>query len=276
MKPPSDKTVRAFADLVAVNLGKRLDDGTLRAALGTVSIQKAQAGSKLSPVETPVRDTGKRAGPRSIGSRCASTYSSFATCPGSCPFNRDRRSGDERGCFVEANVNQRRAMNLVDASALLLKKHPQRLVLMALAEAFELERAFAAGVPQDGHRGGRDIRLHVAGDAITVEAAEVLAASAARLQRLGAGDVWTFTHGWQAVPRSSWGGVSVLASVETPTGIVAAMARGYAAAVTVEKFASVRAFELEGAPGVKVVPCPAELGRPSASPHTFPNNTVPG
>ena len=262
---PRPVVVSAFGDFCADTLGTRYGDDVLAAALGAVSIQPKQASEKLSPIIMRPRPNGGRPSPTPTAPYVASTYSSFASCPGSCPFLTDRVTGERHGCLVDENVNMRRTMQRLDKSAAPLAGRRDRHMLLALAEAFMLDKVFAHGVPQDGARGGRDLRLHVAGDAPHAEAAAVLAAAAAQYRRNGGGRVWSFTHGWPTTPRDAWGDVSVLASVETLSGLEAARRRGYATAIVLDVFPSNRAFPLEGAPGVRVVPCPAELDRKSAS-----------
>jgi hypothetical protein len=113
-------------------------------------------------------------------------------------------------------------------------------------------------IPQDGARGGRDLRLHVAGDVGSIEGAELLAGAAKRWRARGGGSVWTFTHTWRTVPRAAWGpDISVLASVERAEEIASARRQGYAAAIVVPEHPSSRAYRLPGSI-TPIVPCPAE------------------
>ena len=110
-------------------------------------------------------------------------------------------------------------------------------------------------VPQDGARGGRDLRLHVGGDCGNTGGARQLAGAARRWRKRGGGSVWTFSHLWRQVPRSAWGGISVLASVESVKDIAKARKRGYAAALVVDEHLSDKAY-WKGKE--KIIPCPAE------------------
>jgi hypothetical protein len=124
-------------------------------------------------------------------------------------------------------------------------------------EAVLIDDAFPRGVPQDGARGGRDLRLHVGGDCKDAEAARILAAAAVRWRTRGGGKVWTFTHSWRSVPAEAWGPIASLASCENTSDVHKAMARGYAAALVVAEFPNGdRAFDVGD--GVKAIPCPAE------------------
>jgi hypothetical protein len=116
------------------------------------------------------------------------------------------------------------------------------------------------GVPQDGPGdAGRPLRLHVAGDVTSARGARMLGGAARRWLDRGGGPVWTYTHRWAAIPRVSWGPVSVLASCETAAQVRAARAAGYVPALTVPTYPNgPRVFRVGG---VRFVPCPAEVGR---------------
>lgn len=129
--------------------------------------------------------------------------------------------------------------------------------LTAKQEARAIDCAFSGrDVPQDGVRGGRDLRLHTAGDASTPAAASILGAAAKRWKARKGGDVWTYTHAGKAVPRSAWGAaVSVLASVDRIEDVPAVRAQGYAVARYVASFPSTRAWDESG---MRWIPCPAQ------------------
>lgn len=185
---------------------------------------------------------------------CSATRASIqATCPNSCVFKR-AGDGTPHGCYADAGFT-RIAGKQMDEEARGLSAFE-----VILEEAIALDQAFPRGVPQDGARGGRDLRLHVDGDVPSPGAAELLAVAARNWKQRGGGSVWTYTHAWEAVPRDAFGPISVLASVETPEQIVRARARGYQPALVVESFpAGKRPFEVGG---VRFIPCPAEtLGK---------------
>jgi hypothetical protein len=174
-------------------------------------------------------------------------------------------SGERHGCFVTANGFMTRLTNRLDASASRVESAQLRGLLVGLAEAFVIDRAFVDGVPQDGPRGGgRALRLHVAGDAASPLVARALADAAERWRARGGGPVWSYTHRWRAIPVDAWGPISIFASVETGTELAEANRRGYAAALTIDQFPKPRSFTIPDAPGVRVRACPVEVGRTHA------------
>lgn len=112
--------------------------------------------------------------------------------------------------------------------------------------------------------GKHPMRLHVVGDATTNGAAKLLSDAAQFHTNKFGQPVWTYTHTWREVDRKSWQNVSVLASCESTQDAKLAMARGYAAAIVVDKHEDGggdgmgRAYWKDG---VKVVPCPVQTGR---------------
>lgn len=175
------------------------------------------------------------------------TTSIAATCSSTCPFKN-------AGCYVQQGLTKFRA-KARDRAATGLK--PEEVIA---EEVGLIDSAFRAGpVPQDGARGGRDLRLHEGGDVGSLTGALLLGAAGGRWLERGGGQVWTYTHWWREIPRSVWGPISVLASVETPQDIEVARQAGYAAAIVVEKFPSDRAFSLPGT-SARIIPCPAETG----------------
>ena len=223
-----------------------LDDANraARAALSRpYSIQAASANRKLSPIRVETANSG-RARFVPTGPFCVSTYVSISgTCPRSCPFR-------DNGCFAQAGQSHLTMGRLDRAAA----RH--QALDITRGEAAALEAMWKKGVPQDGARGGRDLRLHVGGDASCERGARALGDAVASLQSRGLGSAWTYTHRWRHIDRSAWGPISVLASCETPLDIRQAVERGYAPALTVAEFTSRRAFEV--APGIKGIPCPYE------------------
>jgi hypothetical protein len=211
-----------------------------------VSFRHAQANRKLSPVNE-VQVPGAP-WPRFVPKApfCCSTYVSIEeTCPSSCAFKGN-------GCFAQSGYTGSMIKKL-DLSA------QGRNV--GLEESKIIDRMWPAGVPQDGARGGRDLRLHVAGDAKNARAARDLAGAAQRWLDRGGGLVWTYTHRWRAIPREAWGRISVLASTETAEDASEAIEKGYAASIVVRSFPNAhRAFTLPNLPG-RVIPCPAEAGK---------------
>lgn len=210
-----------------------------------VSLQRATANRKLAPQRAVMTSTDRRR-LEPVGPYCASTYVSIAaTCPASCPF----KSG---GCFAAASSGHL-TMRRLDAAAVGMSA-----LEVTQVEAETIDRAWLRGVPQDGARGGRDLRLHVGGEVSDVLGAELLAGAAERYQARGGGAVWSFTHQWEhGVDREAWGPVSVLASVQDVRAAEGAAALGYAPAIVLPVFPSAKAFRLRGSDR-RWIPCPAE------------------
>jgi hypothetical protein len=227
--------LRAAAPAVAGELG----------GAKPVSVQVASANRKLAP-QRFVRAKNGRIRNEPIGPFVVSTYVSIAaTCPSACPF----RDG---GCYAVAGASHL-TMRRMDRSA-----RGWTPLSVTLAEASELDHLWKGGIPQDGAKGGRDLRLHVGGEVSCRAGARALGDMARRWLARGGGRVWTFTHRWREIPRDVWGPISVLASVESSTDVLEAHARGYAAAIVVDYFPTRKAFVVH--PGVRAIPCPAEAG----------------
>lgn len=206
-----------------------------------VSVRRKSSNRKLSPQREVMAKNGR---PRNtpVGPKVVATEVSIeATCPDTCEYKGN-------GCYGQTGIAAFHSdrLNLVRERGLEVNR----------LEALELDSLWPGGIPQDGARGGRDLRLHVSGDASCAEGARVLAASAARWRARGGGAVWTFTHRWQTIPRDAWGPISVLASCK-PGEVRHAVARGYAPARVVPHFEHPRARHVEG---TKMIPCPAEVG----------------
>lgn len=204
----------------------------------------ATADRKLAPVKLEPHRGRPR--PVPVGPYCAATYVSIeATCPTSCRF----RDG---ACYVTAGFTAQLARSL-DAAA-----RGSGGDAAVDAEAALIEAAFGrAQVPQDGARGGRDLRLHVGGDASSEEAAQRLSWAVDTWRYRGGGAAWTFTHRWREIHRGAWGEISALASVESVAEANEARRRGYVPALVVDAFPSDRAFRPSGT-SLRFVPCPAE------------------
>jgi hypothetical protein len=160
----------------------------------------------------------------------AATYASIdGSCPKSCALK-------DNGCyaqlaFVGIHVS-RLNKDAIDA------RSTARDEARAIREAIKLEKNV------------RPLRLHVAGDCRTDEAAKILSAATKDWNN----PVWTYTHAWKDVKRNSWGKhISVLASVDNAKDLKRAKSRGYAAAVVVDKFPNKKAFDFHG---FKAIPCP--------------------
>lgn len=225
---------------------ERLLDEAIRAspfrkAKAPVSIQATSSNRKLAP-QRQINVDGRMRNV-AIGPFVASTYVSIeSTCPRDCPYRGN-------GCYAQAG------MTVASLDRLAVRKQWSAIATID-AEVAAIDGIFRRGVPQDGARGrGRDLRLHVSGDAGSTAGARRLAAAAARWQRRGGGSVWTFTHLWRKIPREAWGPIAVMASVETKRDAGIALSRGYAPALTVEKHEDDVAIPITGG---RLVPCPSQ------------------
>lgn len=181
--------------------------------------------------------------------RISATYSSIkATCPKSCSL-RDSGCYGQRGMVA---IHTRRADKMAEGMTPLQAARTERRLIQGSFKG--------RNIPQDGLKGGRDLRLHVVGDARTVAAAKEMAKAADNWYGRQGGAVFSYTHAHARVVRKHWGGVSVLASVET--GIEAEMSKeqGYAPAIVVDVHPNgAKPFSVEGS-NTRFIPCPQQAG----------------
>jgi len=209
----------------------------------------ATTNRKLAPVGLEVNTTD-RLRPVARGPYCSATYVSIeATCPDTCRF----KGG---ACYVTAGFTGG-MMKALDSAAESERVDADEVIV---EEAMHIEAAFPANdhqVPQDGARGGRDLRLHIGGDVGSTFGALRLDVAARIWRSRGGGRVWTFTHRWRDIPRRAWGVISVLASVETALEAEHARVLGYVPALVVQRFETSKAFRVAGS-STRFIPCPAE------------------
>jgi hypothetical protein len=213
------------------------------------AFQPKSRNRKISPVSLVERGDERRLEPVAVGPYVCTTHVSMAaTCPRSCPFFAS-------GCYARAGAARR----LIDQLDIAARQLRSREVIEQEAEL--IRRAFGGGpIPRDGGRdgtAGRDLRLHVAGDVRTPPEARILADAARKWVARGGGAVWTYTHRWATVPRSAWGPIRVLASIEDARDTERAHARGYDAAIVLPAFVQDTIFTLP-ATKIRVLPCPAQ------------------
>lgn len=229
---------------------RRSSEATRSPARIGASYRSKSQNRKLSPI-LEIRVPGKKR-PKFVpeGPFIDTTNVSIAaTCSDGCPFKGN-------GCYAQSGFTRFQA-NKRDGQA---RGHRAREVIAE--EGRLIDESHGGGrVPQDGARGGRDLRLHDSGDAGSVAGARMLARAALRWRRRGGGPVFTYTHWWRTIPREAWGSdINVLASVEDAEDIDRAMTAGYAAAIVVAKFpAGRKGFRLPGSTA-KIIPCPHESG----------------
>lgn len=175
----------------------------------------------------------------------AATYAAQVTCPLTCPLRG-------AGCYAESGAiafgtNQRNDVATLKNAAILE---------VLQDEADGIDRLFPRSKRGKVNRFAKVLRVHVVGDSPTDEAAAVTGAAMVRYQNRTEKRAWTYTHAWRTVKRSSWQGANVLASCETPAEAREAMAAGYGAAIVVPTHKDVKAYRLDGAEDLKVIPCP--------------------
>lgn len=215
--------------------------GSVRLPGTTLSM--ASCSAKLAPVRILPRP-GQKSGVEPAGPYCASTYVSIrATCPDTCGLK-------DNGCYSQSG-SHRRIMGPLDEAAAGFRPED-----VTGHEASAIRTSYGGKqVPQDGARGGRDLRLHVGGDVPNETGARWLADAARDWLRRGGGTVWTYTHRWREVPAEAWGLISVWASCESTTEVKQAHQASYRAALVVVEHPSERLYVKDG---VKVLPCPFE------------------
>lgn len=175
---------------------------------------------------------------------CASYVSISKTCPDTCVFK-------DNGCYVQAGITGPANQKLDENSR---NVEPYDVIE---AEAKAIENAFKDGVPQDGAKGGRDLRIHVGGDVSCYRGAVRLSMAAERWRGAGGGDVWLYTHRWESIEFSCWrDSIHALASVETAEQADRAYSLGYTPMIVVKDFMKNVPYDLpDSAMGLKLVPC---------------------
>lgn len=182
--------------------------------------------------------------------RVATTYAGIRS---SCPTTCQRRQ--DGSCYAQGgHVGSYVLPRLENPTA---RSAPVKTARQEAAAIYAFIAAHGGRVPQDGARGGRDLRLHTVGDCTTPKAARILAAAAAAWLDAGGGAVWTYTHAWRDVAPWDWGAaVSVLASLDNAADASEAHKRGYAATRVVAAFPNGSRAWTEH--GFTWIPCPAQ------------------
>ena len=165
----------------------------------------------------------------------AATYAPISkTCPTSCPLR-------DNGCYAQSGN--------VGFKVRRTEEYSDGLSGDTVATLEGDEIADMARHAPTGHA----LRIHVSGDSTT----DFRASQMARGASVWPGKVWSYTHAWRTVRRTSWGRVSILASCESIHDVIQANRFGYASALVVaEHPKDGRAFTTSE--GVKVIPCPSQ------------------
>jgi hypothetical protein len=123
---------------------------------------------------------------------------------------------------------------------------------IARAEAKAIDSAYKGGkVPFT------NLRLHTVGDCKSSTNVRIVNAAVGRWKARGGNKAFTYTHAHQAVKRSEWSNVSVLASIDSIEQAKAATEQGYACSLVVAEHASKKAFKVEGS-DITWIPCPSQ------------------
>jgi hypothetical protein len=170
----------------------------------------------------------------------SATMASQSSCPTYCPFL-------SAGCYANGGMQgfQTRKLNQSPMTDPIAIAHTEADAIGTLSAA-------------------RPLRLHVVGDATSNACARILASAVRLFKRRGQRNhgvepaAWLYTHAWPKVNRRSFGPISALASCESTQQVKTARKKGYATALVVDRFASDKAYEIDG---VKIVPCPQQTGK---------------
>jgi len=174
---------------------------------------------------------------KKLGAVSVTLASIKGSCPTTCPLQNN-------GCYAQDSFTGMMVRRM--------DNHVQDANLDASAVAHDEADAI------DTLTGKRPLRIHVAGDCRTNDAAQTVSAAAQRYSARRGPPVWTYSHAWRTVARDSWKDVSVLASCETPQDVADARQRGYAAARVVPEFQNGTRAWREG--DLTMIPCPEQAG----------------
>lgn len=168
---------------------------------------------------------------------CDATYiATSKSCPSTCLLK-------DNGCYAKLSY-----VGIINS-----KLNNQSLNLdstkLAINEAKVINRSYGGGIVPP-----TKLRLHVSGDCRTEKAADIVSNAAMNWLSRGGKNVWSYTHSWKVIPRSTWKDVSILASVDDPNDLPLAREMGYAPSVIVpchEKRQSKN--------GIRLLPCRAQV-----------------
>lgn len=241
----------ALEALAASSIGSADMFRAFRDALGSVEkvhqYNRGAGANKVSRMRFPaalyVESTGNTkviGGPNYVARRkqdhrfAAATYASISSsCPDECKLR-------DNGCYAQQGKTSLTIIRL-DKEA---QEFGMNSLATAASEAYSIYTSHGKGKSSGGgtvmatrakNRGY--LRVHVGGDSQTVPGTHLLANAVHDWMRRGGEKAWSYTHAWRKVPRSAWGPVSVLASLDDPnTETMPARAQGYVPAVVVSSF----------------------------------------
>jgi len=170
---------------------------------------------------------------RKIGDVSA-TYVAQTSCPITCSFLNN-------GCYAENSFVGYTTRRL------------NRAAVEARATPLDIAKAEHKAILELS--GKRPLRLHVVGDCVNNNCAWLVSQACDVYTKRHNQPVWSYTHAWRSVDKEAWGGVSVLASCETPLDVAEAHAKGYATALVVEEHQSESLYQDDT---VSIIPCPQQ------------------
>ncbi len=241
----------ALEALAASSIGSADMFHAFRDALGSVEkvhqYNRGAGANKVSRMRFPaalyVESTGNTkviGGPNYVARRkqdhrfAAATYASISSsCPDECKLR-------DNGCYAQQGKTSLTIIRLDEEA----KEFGMNSLATAASEAYSIYTSHGKGKSSGGgtvmatrakNRGY--LRVHVGGDSQTIPGTQLIANAVHDWMRRGGEKAWSYTHAWRKVPRSAWGPVSVLASLDDPnTETMPARAQGYVPAVVVNSF----------------------------------------
>ena len=155
----------------------------------------------------------------------------YVTIKGSCPASCSLRN---EGCYAQTSFVGMHVAKLDKAFKNMSALQVAREEAKAIDQSYNGKK-----VPLN-----RDLRLHVAGDSRTLKGTRLINNAVGRWKKRGGGICWSYTHAWQAIPRSEWSNVSILASISSPQEAKLARKKGYAPALVVSEHPNDKAYSL--------------------------------
>jgi len=194
----------------------------------------------------------ENAGNRKTG-KVAATYVSQDTCPDSCALKK-------AGCYAEKGLVALTTNRLNGAGEM----NPEQISLQeaslirkaAIKVAKQKAKQEKTGKRYETHMVGKPLRLHVVGDFPSQKALDAVDSACGLYTENGGGQPWSYTHNWKDLQPAK--NISLLASVDSLSEGVDALAKGFAPAGVVDAFETEKAHKIQG---VRWIPCPEQTGR---------------